>query len=290
MEFGKLPHTELDKVDFTLPPDPETNRLVLNGERRGKVYLGLPQWGKVEWKGKLYAHKLRESDFLDSYVHHFNTVEVNATHYAYYGPARIGGWAHKAHGVDFKFLPKMHKDVTHNGPLAPRDLEVAKALDEYQYFGEHLGPVWAQLSDRYDFKKKGDLFHFFDSLDSGMPFFLEVRHPSWFEHKDLFDELRERKLGAIITDTAGFRYTSHMHLTIPKTMIRFVTNNLHPSDFDRVDAWAQRVKIWLDQGIEEVYFIIHMDDPINIIDLAQYAIQKFNEIADAQLKPLDPIV
>src|SRR5690348_9326628 len=107
MEFGRLPADQLDTVDFSLPPDPETNNLVLTGGRKGKVNIGLPQWGKVQWKGKLYPHNLRESNFLDTYVHHFNTVEVNATHYTYYGAARISAWAHKAKGIDFKFCPKM---------------------------------------------------------------------------------------------------------------------------------------------------------------------------------------
>lgn len=286
MDFGRLPVEALDAINFTLPPDPSFNESVLKGERKGKVYVGLPQWGKVEWVGKLYRHKLKPAEYLDSYVHHYSTVEVNATHYTYYGKARISAWADKAKGLDFKFCPKMHKDITHAGPLAPRDLDVEKFLDEMQYFGDKLGPIFAQVPDRYDSKKKNDLFHFFDSLPEGMAFFMEVRHPSWFQSEDLFRELSDRKLGAMITDTAGARYCAHMHLTIPKVFIRFVTNNLHPSDFSRIDEWAVRINEWLDKGIEAVYFILHEEDPDNIIDISQHLITRFNEVCKLSIPPL----
>jgi uncharacterized protein YecE (DUF72 family) len=211
---------------------------------------------------------------------------VNATHYTYYGAARLSAWAAKAKGLDFRFCPKMHKDITHAGPLAPKDLQVERFMEEMRWFGYKLGPTFAQMADRYDFKKKNDLFHFFDSLPPDMPFFMEVRHPSWFQQEDLFQELRDRKLGAIITDTAGARYCCHMHLTIPKAFIRFVTNNLHGSDFKRIDAWAVRINEWLDKGIEEVYFILHEDDSYNTIDLSQYLIERFNAICKLNIPPL----
>jgi uncharacterized protein YecE (DUF72 family) len=289
MEFGKVSHTELEKIDFTLPPDPVSNEKVLDWKRKGKVYIGLTQWGRTEWLGTLYPHKLKPGDFLHHYVHHFNCVELNATHYTWYGPARISSWAHTARDRDFKFCPKMHKEITHGGPLAPRDLLVEKFAEDVRHFGEHLGPIWAQLPDRYDFKKKNDLYHFFDSIPSAMTFFLEVRHPSWFEQPGLFDELRTRKFGAIITDTSGARFTNHMNLTIPKTFIRFVTNNLHPSDFERTDIWARRINEWLDKGIEEVYFFIHVADEHNTVDIAQYVIQKFNEVCKLEIPPLQMI-
>ena len=55
----------------------------------------------------------------------------------------------------------------------------------------------------------------------------------------------------MITDTAGRRDCAHMHLTIPKAFIRYVGNSLHPTDYTRIDVWVERMKYWLDHGMEE---------------------------------------
>jgi hypothetical protein len=99
--------------------------------------------------------------------------------------------------------------------------------------------------------------------------------------------VRKYNVGLIITDTAGRRDCAHMHLTIPKTFVRFVTNNGHPSDFERTDQWAERMKIWLDQGIEEIYFVIHMRDEEYSLDLVKYAVDKINDVCKLDLLPLN---
>ena len=39
-----------------------------------------------EWVGKVYPEKTKEKDFLQYYVQHYNSIELNATHYKIYGP------------------------------------------------------------------------------------------------------------------------------------------------------------------------------------------------------------
>ena len=66
-------------------------------------------------------------------------------------------------------------------------------------------------------------------MPTDVQFFLEVRHPDWFTKdvsKELFETLHALNIGAVITDTAGRRDCAHMHLTIPKTFIRYVGNSL----------------------------------------------------------------
>jgi uncharacterized protein YecE (DUF72 family) len=219
-------------------------------------------------------------------------VELNATHYTMYSPHKIGAWAEMAATPDFKFLPKMHQDITHKGPLFSKDLDLEKFLEGIRAFGNKLGPIFIQLSESFSPKRKGDLFQFLDLLPTDLQFFLEVRHKDWFTPemiKVLTDKLIEYKVGFIITDTAGNRECAHMHLTVSKAFIRFVTNNLHPSDFERTDLWAERINQWIQQGIEEVYFVVHMRDEEYSLDLAQYVIQKFNEVCKLNLPPLNLI-
>src|SRR5215216_1940053 len=115
MEFGRVPENELNRVDFSLPKEPPANKKVLPGKSVAKplVYLGCAKWGKKEWVGKIYPPGTKEKDFLEHYVKHYNSIELNATHYKVYGPAAISKWAAKAERVKFKFAPKMAKSITH---------------------------------------------------------------------------------------------------------------------------------------------------------------------------------
>jgi uncharacterized protein YecE (DUF72 family) len=291
MEFGLVPHTELDKIDFSFPADPEANKNILPGVRAEspKVYVGLPRWGREEWVGKLYPLRTKQSDYLHYYAAHFNMIELNATHYNFFGKYRLSVWADTV-GKDFKFLPKMIKDVSHAPPLIARELPLEKFVTEIRVFGEHLGPIFIQLNEIYNPKRKGDLYQFLEMLPGDLQFFLEVRHADWFTadiQNELLKKLQQYKVGYIITDTAGRRECAHMHLSIPKTFVRFVTNNGHPSDFDRTDLWAQRMKLWLDQGIEEIYFAIHMRDEEYSLDLVKYAVDKVNEVCKLNLPPVN---
>src|SRR5580692_4045325 len=105
MEFGYLPEQELFKIDSTLPRDPLSNKKVIKGKPviHPKVYLGCAKWGIPEWVGKFYPIKTKEKDFLTHYVQHYNSIELNATHYKIYGPSGIAKWSLKAGEKDFKF-------------------------------------------------------------------------------------------------------------------------------------------------------------------------------------------
>ncbi|HNK30094.1 MAG TPA: DUF72 domain-containing protein, partial [Ferruginibacter sp.] len=68
-----------------------------------------------------------------------------------------------------------------------------------------------------------------------------------------------------------------MYLSLPKTFIRYVGNSLHPSDYTRIDAWVDRMKCWLDSGMEELYFFMHMHDEATSPELTVYLVDKMNK-------------
>src|SRR4051812_5213331 len=119
MDFGCVEESELETIDFSMPPDPDHNRRILTGKptTSPKVYIGCAKWGREEWVGKIYPNGTKEKNFLDHYVQHYNSIELNATHYKIYGAAGIAKWAGKANGKDFVFCPKMYQGVTHRGSL-----------------------------------------------------------------------------------------------------------------------------------------------------------------------------
>lgn len=283
MEFGRVPEIELASIDFCLPAEPDFNKMVLKGKpaKQPRVYVGCAKWGRTEWVGKIYPPKTKEKDFLQHYVEHYNCIELNATHYKVYGEAGIRKWAEKAKGKDFLFCPKMYKGVTHFGNLKGKEFISNEFLRGIVGFEKHLGPIFVQVSDSFSPKRKEELFTYLKSLPTDLQFFLEVRHPDWFarekDKEDMFNFLKENNMGAVITDTAGRRDCAHMHITIPKTFIRYVGNSLHSSDYTRIDAWIERMKYWLDKGMEELYFFMHMHDEATSPELTVYLVDRLNK-------------
>ncbi|QEC69801.1 DUF72 domain-containing protein [Panacibacter ginsenosidivorans] len=290
MEFGRVDESELNNIDFSLPAEPVFNKQVLKGKpvKNPKVYIGCAKWGRLEWVGKIYPPKTKEKDFLDHYVQHYNCIELNATHYKIYGATGIAKWAAKAKGKDFLFCPKMYQGVTHRGSLKGKDFLTSEFLRGIVAFEEHLGPIFVQVSDTFSPNRKDELFTYLRSLPTDLQFFLEVRHHDWFgkQHirEELFGTLKEMNMGAVITDTSGRRDCAHMHLTIPKVFIRYVGNSLHPTDYTRTDVWVDRMKYWLDKGLQELYFFMHMHDEAYSPELTVYLVDKLNAACGLQLQ------
>lgn len=289
MEFGRVSPRELNKINFRLKPDPEFNAKVLKGTRakQPKLYMGCAKWGRKEWVGKIYPPKTSEKNFLEHYVRHYNSIELNATHYKLYDDEVIGNWDSKVGNRSFLFCPKMYQGITHRGSLLNKDYQLNEFIREVQGFGKHLGPTFIQLNDRFSPERSEELYEFLQSLPHDMNFFLEMRHPGWFSDKvvreELMTMLRKAKIGAVITDTAGRRDCAHMYLTVPKTFIRYVGNSLHATDYTRIDAWVRRIKSWLDKGVKEIYFFMHMHDEARSPELTIYLADKLNKACGLEL-------
>jgi uncharacterized protein YecE (DUF72 family) len=288
MEFGRVPENELGKIKFKLAADPSFNKKILKGKpaKHSRVYMGCAKWGRPEWVGKIYPLKTREKNFLEHYVKHYNSIELNATHHKLYGPAATKNWAEKAKGREFLFCPKMHRGVSHRGNLNQKNFLLNEFLRGVAAFGEHLGPIFIQVDERFSPKRKDELLSFLRELPGETQFFLEVRHPDWFQKEmmeELVGQLYKMKIGIVITDVAGRRDCAHMYLSVPKTFIRFTGNSLHKTDYTRIDDWVKRIKSWLDQGMQEIYFFMHMHDEATSPELTVYLAEKLNKVCGLKL-------
>ena len=293
MEFGRVEEKELNKIDFTLPAEPAFNEKILKGKPAAnpQVYMGCAKWGRSEWVGSLYPLKTKEKDFLENYVQHYNSIELNATHYKIYGADMIQKWADKAGEKDFKFCPKMYKGVTHFGSLKGKEALSDEFLKGVIEFKKHLGPIFIQVSESFSPARKEELFGYLKTLPTDLQFFVEVRHPEWFYNpavsEEFFSTLKKLKMGAVITDAAGRRDCAHMYLTLPKTFIRYVGNSLHKTDYTRIDEWVERIKFWLDNGLKELYFFMHMHNEALSPQLTAYLTDKLNAACGLDLqKPM----
>ena len=76
-----------------------------------------------------------------------------------------------------------------------------------------------------------------------------------------------------------------MRLTTPDAFVRFVGNALHPTDFTRLDDWAERIAAWVEAGLESAYFFLHQPDDKNTIELAEHVVPQLAERTGLDLKP-----
>lgn len=291
MEFGKASEEALKDIDFTLPPDGLQTGKTLNGKSANELvdatYVGCAKWGRTEWLNMIYPPKTKEADFLDHYVRHFNTIELNAVFYSIPKADLIRKWKEKARtnneGNDFLFCPKFSRTISHIKRLKDAEEATDLFLSSIYEFGEYLGPCFLQMGDNFGPKNMEVLEKFLAYLPADLEVFVEVRHEGWFAdpvvRAALFDMLFKLKKGAVITDASARRDCVHMELSTPQAFIRFVGNGAayQESDRARIDEWVQRLKIWKKQGLEKLYFFLHQHDEKDTPYIADYTIQEFNK-------------
>ncbi len=290
MEFGKIDRSLLDKVNFHLPEDGVFTKALKPAAQQPKLFVGGAKWGRKEWVGLIYPAKTKESEFLDYYIRNFNGIELNTTHYQIYPAATIQKWAEKAKGTDFKFCPKFPQSISHYSDLSSSKAhaDTDRFLDSVMNFGEHLGPMFLQLSEKFGPQRRDALFSYLQKLPKDIAVTVEVRHPDWFGNpqirEDLFQTLYELSIGSVITDVSGRRDCAHMEVTSPATFIRFVGNGLHTTDYERIDDWIKRIKSWLQKDIREIHFYMHQPDELYTPQLTDYLIRELNKTCGLSLE------
>lgn len=290
MKFGYLTDEELDRANLSLPPDDPGNSRILQATKAARppgIWIGCAEYRVKEWKGLLYPEKTKEGDMLELYTRQFNMMEMNGTHYRIYAPEQIRKWTEKVVRPDFRFLPKFPQTISHDSSGAADPAATTAAfLESVSAFQPFLGPLFLQMSEYYSPVHRRHLFRYLATLPEGFTYFLELRHPQWFTdvftRNELFTALRDMGIGAVITDTPGHREVAHMALTIPKVMIRFVGRHRHLSTRMRLDAWMQRLKHWLEHGLQDLYFVLHTG--LSAPQTAVYAVTELNKLGDFRLE------
>jgi uncharacterized protein YecE (DUF72 family) len=287
MEFGRVTPAILDRIDLSLPAEPALNQQMLKGQPVADpaIYIGGVRWGNADWVGPVYPSGTKAADFLKAYARIFNCVEHNATFYKIPSEQQVLSWKAKVDSR-FRFCPKFPEVITHIKRLSNCTDLVDLFLHNITCLGDNLGPLFLMPHPQMGVQQWGTIANFLESLPIDLPLFVEFRHPSFFVQGIsplVLDSLSSLGVGLVITDAVGRRDCTHMHLSVPKVFIRFVGNNLHASDYRRIDHWVARIHNWLQQGLEEVYFFIHQQDELQSPLLAKYLIQQLNTVCGLHL-------
>ncbi len=283
MKFGKVDYPE--HIDFKLPTDHLDTKRVLgtNPITSPLIHVGCPSWNKASLKG-FYPRGTK--DELEYYARRFNAVELNATFYRIFPPEQFAKWYDKT-SHDFKFYPKLNQEISHWKRLND---DVAPVVDNFLYSAinlkEKLGCIFLQMPENFAPKDFGKVENFIECWPKEVPLAIEFRHTEWFNDQevaeDLYTLLEANAISNVIVDSPGRRDLLHMRLTNSRVFVRYVATN-HRSDYQRLDQWVDRLKLWKEYGINHINFFIHQDIDKESSWLSDYFIEHLNSKLGANL-------
>jgi uncharacterized protein YecE (DUF72 family) len=281
MDFGKI--TNIDEADFSLPPPHPFSKQTLseiNSKSPKKLYVGPSIWANKDWLGKLYPSGAKDKDLLYHYARQFNTIELNVTHYQIPTKDTILRWC-DAVTPSFKFCPKWPQIISHEHQLHNCQSLSDEFVESIQNLGDHLGTTFLQLGPAFSPRQFHTLEKFLRHIPAGFPVAVEFRHPEWFGHErvwiDTLQLLQSLGMGTVMSDVAGRRDVLHQSLTTSAMTLRFVGNELHPTDYSRTDAWVAQVVEWLSEGLDTAYIFIHCGENRFAPELTKYWIERLNK-------------
>lgn len=282
MDFGRLPNIE--SVDFSLPETPVLTHEVLAQNKTDKpcdIYIGCPVWGEKEWVGKIYPPGTKPKEFLHYYSLQFNSIELNSTHYNFPTEILIEKWKAEV-DENFKFCPKLTNSISHFNRLVNTDGMVEEFCNAIRLLGSNLGTCFLQLPPNFTPKNIDDVIHFIERWPKDISLSIEYRHAKWFSDEaiknEVFAAMQQHNIGTVITDVAGRRDACHQHLTNSTAFIRFGANDLHPTDYPRMEEWANLLHSWIEQGLQTAYFFLHTPVKHYNLELATYMVDVFNKM------------
>ena len=181
----------------------------------------------------------------------------------------------------------MHQNISHADDLLSKIQLHNECADLFTLLGDKLGYCFMQLPPHFDPKRINELLEFLDN-NKIQNFAVEVRHQAWFKNdalKELSNYLYKNEMCLVLTDTPGRRDAMHMRLTNKTAFIRFNANDMHVTDKQRIDDWMKHIKLWLDNGLEELYFFMHTPHQVYMPHLVIYFMKKLQEICGIKLIP-----
>lgn len=278
MKFGQSETPEL--IDFRLPADdPGTAEILKQNDKSNllNVYVGCAKWNKTDLKN---FYPKGTKDELAYYSTQFNSIELNATFYRVPSRDQVINWKEKT-PEGFKFFPKINQTISHFRRLNDVQALVEEYCDNISNFEEKLGMAFLQLHDNFGYKNYDKLVSFIENFPKAIPLAVEMRNTEWFNKASVSAEVyqlfEKHQISNVLVDTAGRRDLLHMRLTTPFAFIRYVGANDPQSDRERLDDWIDRLKIWVDQGLREIYFFVHQNIEMESPFLSAYFIERLNK-------------
>lgn len=264
-------------------------------------YLGCAVWSYKDWVGNLYPPKSQPREFLNLYSQRFTTVEGNTTFYAIPSAETIKKWVEQT-PPGFKFCPKLHRQITHQGSLTPHIPKAIAFLERISGLSDRLGTTFIQLPPSYSPEYLSDLTEFLTACSQfDLALALEVRHLDWFKN-DLGDRLnallKKLNIARVLLDTRPIyncpddpqigsprkkpQVPLQETITGDTAFVRFISHPDRQYNQTYLEQWVNKLNYWFSQG-KTVYFFVHCPQEARSPDTAKYFYSLFNNLDSAIL-------
>jgi uncharacterized protein YecE (DUF72 family) len=294
MDFGHIEDPKaVDRILKSLPLTlPENDaRVALTRKKKVQIYIGPPVWSHPGWKGSVYPKKTASTDFLKFFSRQFNAIELNSTFYRAPDAKTLKQWKDSTPST-FRFSPKLSQNISHAGASNMGGKPLRDFCKQMEILDDRLGLSFLQLPPSFGRNQLPSLKSLLSHVPKDYPLAVEFRHPSWFQTgrlvPEISDFLAEHHLSTVITDTLGRRDVLHSTLTSSRVMVRFLANEMHPSDYKRLDGWVKKIGTWIELGAQEIYFYPHLHGYDRVPELSSYLIQKLNQAYELDIKDWTP--
>jgi uncharacterized protein YecE (DUF72 family) len=241
----------------------------------GTIRIGISGWLYGGWRGSFYPRELQRRDELSYASRHFDSIEINGTHYSLQRPDSFARWRDET-PEGFVFAVKGSRFITHMKQLR----DVATPLANFFAQGvlrleEKLGPLLWQFSPRFRFNpEKLDAFlsllprdteaaaalakrhdhrlagRAWTHIEARRPLrhAIEIRHPSYLDPV-FVALLRRHGVALVFADTVEWSYAED--LTAEFLYLRLHgSEELYASGYSdpALDVWAARIRDWSGGG------------------------------------------
>ena len=211
-------------------------------ESAGGVHIGTSGWHYKHWKGQFYPADLPTTKWLQHYVDHFDTVEINNSFYRLPAASALELWCRQT-PAHFCFAVKASRYITHNRKLNDPQNAVDKFLAVIEKLERRLGPILFQLPPSWKVNVER-LDEFLSGIPRGHRYVFEFRNETW-NVPQVYEVLRRHNAAFCIYELAGF--LSPVEVTADFTYVRLHgPGNKYQGDYSKqtLRDWADRIAAW----------------------------------------------
>ena len=208
--------------------------------------LGMSGWNYKHWRGIFYPRDVRPGRWLQFYVQHFDTVEINFSFYRLPTRENFAAWAEQA-PPEFLFAVKGNRFITHLKRLSDPVEPLRRFVERADALGPTFGPVLWQLPPQFH-RDQERLDAFLAALPRERQHAFEFRHDSWFV-QPVYDALAAHDAALCLADRGGG--TSPLEITATWTYVRFHGGLGEGWAYTepQLHAWADRIATYRARGV-----------------------------------------
>jgi uncharacterized protein YecE (DUF72 family) len=237
---------------------------------KGKIRIGTSGWHYDHWIGPFYPQDL-ESSYLDYYVRHLATAEINNSFYQLPKQETLVSWRDNT-PPGFDFAVKASRYITHMKKLKNPEQSLNMFFGRVRHLEDKCGPILFQLPPNWGGNPRR-LDHFLDALPDGYRYVFEFRDKSWFT-EDVYQVLETHGATFCIYDLEGEESPKKITADLVYIRLHGPSINAYEGKYTKNDlaGWAGALTTWADRG-HTIY--VYFDNDQN-----GYAAQNALELQD----------